>query len=85
MIICYNFSVRISRKTPLFKVSNYNSGRRFRRECKENRRNLITSSTKCKENRRNVYTNDGLRPAISGGHPETSAARRQLKACCEPV
>lgn len=85
MIICYNFSVRISRETPLFKASNYNSGRRFRRECKENRRNLITSSRKCKEFRRNVYTNGGIRPAISGGHPEASAARRQLKACREPV
>ena len=70
MIICYNFSVRISRETPLFKASNYNSGRRFRRECKENRRNLITSSRKCKEFRRNLYTNGGIRPAISGGHPE---------------
>lgn len=56
MIICYNFSVRISREMPPFKASNYNSVRHFQRECKENGRNL--------------YTNGGIRPAISGGHPE---------------
>lgn len=70
MIICYNFSVRISREMPPFKASNYNSVRHFQHECKENGRNLITSSDKCKEFRRNLYTNGGIRPAISGGHPE---------------
>lgn len=85
MIICYNFSVRISREMPPFKASNYNSVRHFQRECKENGRNLITSPDKCKEFRRNLYTNGGIRPAISGGHPETSAARRRLKACRGPV
>lgn len=50
--------------------SVYNSVRHFQRECKENGRNLITSPDKCKEFRRNLYTNGGIRPAISGGHPE---------------
>lgn len=60
MIICYNFSVRISREMPPFKASNYNSVRHFQRECKENGRNLITSPDKCKEFRRNLYTNEGI-------------------------
>ena len=64
MIICYNFSVRISREMPPFKASNYNSVRHFQRECKEFRRNL--------------YTNGGIRPAISGGGAPYSPATATL-------
>lgn len=78
MIICYNFSVRISREMPPFKASNYNSVRHFQRECKENGRNLITSPDKCKEFRRNLYTNGGIRPAISGGGAPYSPATATL-------
>lgn len=74
MIICYNFSVRISREMPPFKVSNYNSVRHFQRECKENGRNLITSPDKCKEFRRNLYTNGGIGPPSAAATPNVRGA-----------